>query len=307
MVGAVGDRVSVDLVGPFPETERGNRYLLVAQDYFSKWTEIYAVPDATAVTCANVLVNEFFARFGIPLSVHSDQGRCFESELFSSMCSLLGIRHTRTSPYRPACNGLVERFNSTMVQMIKAYLEGKQSNWDLNLGCLEGAYRSSVHESTKYSPNQLMLGRELRKPANLVFGDPPRQEMESLGQYSQQLKDDLQEAHRITREHLKQAFQRQKDNYDVKLLVNKYKLGDAVWFLDESRKLHRCPKLQNIWQGPYLVIKKKSDLNYEIQINCKGKRKVVHHNKLKPYPGSKPQWMITVTRFLTNQNKNSER
>lgn len=219
-VGAPLDRIGEDLMGPFPVTPRGNRHVMVIQDYFTKWVEVYPIPDGTAVTCANVLVNEFLARFGMPLSIHPDQGRNFEADLFKETCKLLGIHKSRTSPHRPACNGLVERFNSTLIKLIKSYLEGKQSNWDLNLGCLAGAYRSSLHESTKYSPNMLMLGRHTRLPVDLVFGDPPRGEIPLYGEYVTELREDLQRAHELTREHLKSAAKRQKNNYDVKLSIN---------------------------------------------------------------------------------------
>lgn len=297
-IGAPMDRIGVDLLGPLPVTPRGNKYIMVAQDYFSKWVEVYAIPDGTAETCANVLVNEFLSRFGMPLSIHTDQGRNFESELFKGMCTLLGIHKTRTSPYRPACNGLVERFNSTLIKMIKAFLDGKQVNWDLNLGCLAGAYRSSQNESTKYSPNMLMLGRQTRAPADIVFGDPPQQETSSLGDYVYQLKLDLQKSYEITRTNLKQAAQHQKSNYDVKLATNTYKPGDVVWFLDESRTPKKCPKLQNLWQGPNIVIAKTSDLNYKILFNKKGKQRLVHHNKLKPYLGNKPNWVKSLSKNI---------
>ena len=122
-MGAPLDRVGIDLLGPLPLTPRGNRHLLVIQDYFTKWVEVYPVADTTAETCADKLVNEFISRFGTPLSIHSDQGRNFESDLFQELCKLLEIKKTRTSPRHPSCNGMVERFNSTLIKMIKSYLE----------------------------------------------------------------------------------------------------------------------------------------------------------------------------------------
>lgn len=74
-----------------------------------------------------------------------------------------------------------------------------------------------------------------------------------------------------------------------------------VWFRDESRRLKKCPKLQNLWLGPCVVLRKNSDLNYEIQLNAKGKRRTVHHNKLKPYVGDKPNWVKSLTKKLTGE------
>ena len=102
-VGAPLDRLATDVLGQLPETPRGNKYVLVVTDHFSKWVEVFAVPDQTAVTCAEKLLNEVIARFGCPLSLHSDQGRNYESNIFKELCRLLGIRKTRTSVRNPRC------------------------------------------------------------------------------------------------------------------------------------------------------------------------------------------------------------
>ena len=105
------DRLCSDILGPFPISERGNRFVLVVMDCFSKWVEAYAIPDLTAETVARKIVNEFISRFGNPLEFHTDQGRNYESNLFQEMCRLLEIHKTWTTPYHPSSNGSVERFN----------------------------------------------------------------------------------------------------------------------------------------------------------------------------------------------------
>ena len=122
--------------------------MLAATDYFTKWVEIFAIPDQSAATCAKTILNEVIARFGCPYDIHSDQGCNYESALFSELCQLLEICRTRTTPGHPHCNGQVERFNRTLVGMIKSYLRGQQHNWDQHLGCLAAAYQATPHEST---------------------------------------------------------------------------------------------------------------------------------------------------------------
>ena len=128
--GAPLDRLATDILGPFPESTRGNKYVLAVTDYFTKWVEIFPIPDQTAPTCAEIILNEVIARFGCPYNIHSDQGRNYESAIFSELCQLLEIRKTRTSPGHSSCNGQVEHFNRTLVSMIKAYLKGQQREWD---------------------------------------------------------------------------------------------------------------------------------------------------------------------------------
>ena len=105
------ERVAIDVLGPLPETDRGTKYILIAMDYFSKWPEAYALPNQEAVTIADVLVSQFFTRFGVPTELHSDQVRNFGSRVFQEVCSLLGIHKTRTTALHPQSDGMVEQPN----------------------------------------------------------------------------------------------------------------------------------------------------------------------------------------------------
>ena len=171
-VGSPMERVAIDILGPLPTSEEGNKYLLIAADYFTKWVEAYAIPNQEAVTVADVLVKEFVCRYGVPLFIHSDQGRNFESAVFGEMCRLLGISKTRTTPLHPQSDGMVERFNQTIENQLSKYVEDHQHDWDKYIPFLMMAYRTAVHESTGHSPAQLMLGRHLRLPIDLVIERP---------------------------------------------------------------------------------------------------------------------------------------
>ena len=95
-------------------SSKGNKYLLVVADYFTKWPEAFPLPNQEAGTVTEALVNEVVCRFGVPLELHSDQGRNFESAVFSEMRNLLGIRKTRTTPLHPQSDEMVERMNRTL-------------------------------------------------------------------------------------------------------------------------------------------------------------------------------------------------
>ena len=114
--------VATDLVGPLPESENGNRYILVVADYFTRWMEAFPLPNQEASTVASKLVDEVFLRFSVPEQLHSDQGRQFESQLLSEICKLLKITKTKTTPYHPQCDGLVERFNRTLLNMLATFV-----------------------------------------------------------------------------------------------------------------------------------------------------------------------------------------
>ena len=111
--------------------------------------------------------------------------------------------------------------------MIKAFIDGKQNDWDLYLGCLAAAYRSAVHESTGFTPNMLMLGQEVQTPVDLLFGKPKEQEM-SYGEYVDSMQHNLYQAHNQAQKWLGQSAKCQEENYNIKIALNAYNPGDLV-------------------------------------------------------------------------------
>lgn len=305
ITGAPWDVLAMDYLGPLPETRRGNKYILVLTDLFTKYVEVLPVPNQTAEDCTMRILNEFVSRWGTPLAIHSDRGSAFESKIFKNLCRLLEVKKTRTSPRNPQGNGQTERFNKTLVKMVKAYLTGEQDEWDLHLGCIAGAYRSTPSETTKLTPNLLSIGREVRLPADLIFGhkNSIAKPAPEYTDHVQDLKERMQYAHEIARQHLSHSTKRSKEIYDVKLSFHNYTVGDAVWCLHETRQVGVTPKLEKKFDGPFLIKVKRSDLNFVIQLDGRGQQRVVHHNKLKPYEGKcLPKWMEKARRASRGVN-----
>ena len=125
-----------------------------------------------AHTVADKLVHGLIARFGVPLQLHTDQGRQFESNLFQELCNLLGIAKTRTTSYHPQSDGLVERYNRTLQGMLSLFVEENQRDWDEYVAVLCMAYRASPQESTNVTPNMMMLGHEVNLPVDILYGRP---------------------------------------------------------------------------------------------------------------------------------------
>ena len=232
------DRVATDILGPLPTTESGNRYILVIGELFSKWVEAYALPDHTAESVVSRMVQEFMSRFGAPLDLHADQGRNYESKLFSDVCKLLGIHKTRSPPYHPSSNGMIERFNATLLDMISMYVNDNQRDWDENLALLTAAYRCCAHPSTGFSPNKLMLSREVNLPIDLVLGLPPKSVDDNTpNEYVQELQKTMSEVFQLSRQHLQGSGQRQKRDYDTRITCHNYEPGDLVYTRDSTRKV----------------------------------------------------------------------
>ena len=300
MSGAPGDFVPTDFLGPLPVTDRGNRYILLVPDHFTKYVEILPVPDVE-VFAAKILSN-FISRWGCPLTIHSDQGRTYESKVFSELCRMLEVNKSRTSPMNPKGNGQSERFNRTLIRMIKAYLCGEQKEWDLYLGCLAGAYRATPNVSMKLTPNPLMMGREVRLPVELAFNSIRTYQGEKVttyGKYVDSLRDKVQHAHNVARKHLDAAAKRSREIYDTTVLVNKYQPGDLVWSLLESTKLGVMHKLEPAYEGPFLIKKNLGNIDFLLQVDKSGTEKKRHHVELKPYcDDCPPRWLARAKKKL---------
>ena len=123
----------MDIADPFPVPEDGNKYKMVVSDYFSKWLEAYAIRNQEATTVATTLIDDnWISRFGVPMELHLDQGRNFESNLLQSVTEVLGIQKTRTTPLHLQSDGMVERFSRTMEELAQVVAEN-QKDWDRHL------------------------------------------------------------------------------------------------------------------------------------------------------------------------------
>jgi hypothetical protein len=116
------DRITMDILGKLLVSENGNKYILVVSDYFTKWTECFPMPNMEAAKVGRIIVEEVVSRFDVSSSIHSNQGRQYQSEFFSEMCRVLQIKQNRTTPYHLQGDRMVERFNKTLTTMQSAYV-----------------------------------------------------------------------------------------------------------------------------------------------------------------------------------------
>lgn len=282
-VGFPLERVAMDIMGPLPVSERGHRYVLVVMDYFTKWAEAFPLPNQEAQTIAEVFVTHFVCRYGMPSQIHTDRGKNFDSRLLQSICKLLDIEKTLTSAYRPQSDGLVERMNRTLEDIVSKYVQYDQKDWDKYLPFALMAYRASPQETSGLSPNLLMFGREVSIPLRFIAGKVPGTEGEDKEEgYALKVRERLEVAFEIARESSHVAQRRQKRYYDLKVCGQPYKVGEKVWVYNPARTKGLTPKLQSRWQGPCNIIKKLSDANYVIKRPRARKTEVVHFDRLKP-------------------------
>ena len=291
VMGLPGERAAADVGGPLPVTPRGNRYVLVVGDYFTKWIEAIPVPNQTAETLARAILEHYITKFGVPLSLHTDQGRSFESALWKELCTILGMKKTRTTPYRPQSDGYIERFNRTLWHMLRTCTEERKDDWDDVIPILAMAYRSAVNEVTGQTPNMLMLGREIHLPIDLALPSEPV--ITTIPEYVSQLRENMELVYEQVRKKTNWEVKRRKERYDTTAIATRLKPGDKVWYNISQLKDANNPsrKLRRRRRGPYLVVKKISDVTF-IMAKSRDVQVAVHVDHIHKYRGPKqPRWM----------------
>ena len=249
---------------------------MVVQDYFTKWAEAIPLQNQTAVLITEELV-KLCATYGLPEIVHSDQGRAFESTILRQTLEAFGTRKAHTSPYHPQGDGMVERFNRSLLQLLRTYVE-KEEDWEQYLPLALYAYRTAQHSSTGISPFVLMFGRQPKMP---LIGTPLAFD---TGTYKKHLCAKFSELQGIVEANLVQASTRQKIGYDRHIRPSRqFKIGDPVWL-----SIPTAGKLSPRWEGNWRISSVKSPVTMEIM---DGKRsRVVHINhRVQPDTAATPE------------------
>ena len=320
-VGEPLDRTATDVMGPLPKTKNRNQYVLVIGDYFTKWIEAIPVPNFTAKTCADAILHHFILKFGVPLSIHSDQGQNFCSRIWKELCTMLQMKKTKTTSHYPQSNGFIERFNRTLASCLRACKEKDDTEWDELVPLLAMAYRSSVQESSGVSPNLAMLGREINLPIDVAMPkyepDPPvdpdpkkkKKKGVKMTEYCQILRDNMRKIHEIVRQNTTWSMQRQKQQYDATSDDRKeFKQFDLVWWniVQDSKNIN-CRKLTPLRKGPYMIERSCGDVKFYVRTGPRTAQ-VIHRDKLLPYKGIEvPKWMENAKKRIIERSWGNRR
>ena len=272
----------MDIIGPLPRSNNDNKYILTICDYATRCPDAIPILNTEANTIAKELVS-VFARVGIPDEILTDQGSNFMSSLLQEMYLMLNISRLRTSPYHPQTDGLTERFNGTLKSMIRKLTASNQKDWDEHLPHLLFAYREVPQESTGFSPFELLYGRRVREPLDILkeVWVGYEGEKENVNIHVLEMRRCLEEMSEL-----------------VKFKPQDLKVGDEVPILEPARR----SKLQLEWNGPYKVMRRVSEVDYEVQTPGRRREKKVYHvNLLKKW--QKPETVEGFTALDDSQER----
>lgn len=235
-------------------SSNGLENVLVITDVFTKFTQAIPTRDQKARTVADVLVKEWFVRYGVPRRLHSDQGRCFEAEIIKELSHMYGIKKSRTTPYHPTGNGQAERFNRTMHNLLRTLGAEEKRRWNQHIMELVFAYNATPHASTGYTPYFLFFGREPQLPIDQLFSPPvegntnPTNIDEWVAKHQSQLEDAWERAAK----NLEKEARRRQDAHKTTRRGVELEEGQRVLLRQQAWTGRH--KIQDVWQGrPYRI------------------------------------------------------
>lgn len=259
--------------------------VLVITDHFTKYAVAVPTKNQTAKTTARVFFDNFVVNYGLPARLHSDQGRNFESQLLKELLQVCGIRKSRTTPYHPQGNGCTERFNRTLISMLRTLEDEQKKNWKLYIPQLVHAYNCTLHHTTGKSPYLLMFGRQPRIAVDVLLDSHnPATENRTYTDYVTELKQRLHHTYGLVTEAMKKCAAKSKGRYDTRVRGAVPEVGDQV--LVKLVGLIGKHKLANKWESEtYTVIERPGDGMpvYVVQRSTgTGPKRTLHRNMLLP-------------------------
>lgn len=261
----------------------GFQHILIITDHFSRFAVAVPTKNFTAKTTAEAFYNNFITNYGIPVRIHSDQGANFDGNIIKELCLITGMKKSRTTPYHPMGNGMCERFNRTLLNMLGTLHPAQKTNWKKYLSPLVQAYNSTRHESTGQSPYRLMFGREPLLPVDVAFGIN-NQEKKSLTKYIEDLRTRMKTAYHLARKSADRSRVKQGKYYDLKVRGIDLHEGDRV--LVKVVAFDGKHKIADKWEEEAYIVLRQPNKEVPVYVvqreDGTGKKRTLHRNLLLP-------------------------
>ena len=311
------DRIALD-VKHVQASRAGYRYIVAAIDYLTKYVEARPIRFQTASEISLFLYEEIICRHGCPTIIVSDNGKPFVSKLLQQVCRTYSIIHKTTTPYNPQSNGLIERFNRTLGQILQKRSMEEKEDWDQYLPAALFAYRTIKQASTQQTPFFLLYGYEPKTPFDMDYHiyerNSPKFEAILKHRTVHQIHN-LSNIREVAAQNIRQTQESQKKQIENKILDERkelkppFRLGDLVLIYKDYLSTSWSAKLQDKWEGPYIVQHILGKGTYHIKSMNPDDTKLrrVHGNRMKPYLLPKVQWcQENLRHIMTNLDEQTK-
>ena len=268
--------------------------------HFTKWYEAIPLPDQTAATTSDAILERWIRRFGCPYSIHADRGTNFESHFYANLLQKLEIDKTRTTAFHPQSNSVIEKMNRSLLNMLAKCIDEDQTNWSVKLPYVLMAYPSSIHESTGFTPHYLVFGHEISLPLDLMYRPPQSTTPIDVHDWVSQKEKAFRQAYELVRRNATAQQRRRNNLYNKRVHGPTYREGEHVLLHYPVVQPGKSPKLSSPWRGPYEILKCLNDFNYKIKELTTGKVQVVLYDRMKRYNGQIPVASNVQTRQPTH-------
>ena len=256
--------VTIDIMGPLKETTSNMKYILVMSDYATRYCVLRPLPDTSAATVGKVFFDEWICTLGAPISVSSDKGPAFVSEIMREICRMYGIEQKFSCPYVPRSHGIVERLQETVQQVLSFYLDKYREEWDRALQGIASCINSIPSSSTALSPNFLMFGREPRKTIDTVLKPPPKARR-SIREYLETFISDLENSRAIAQETSQKKRTQYAKSFNKRAQAVNFKVGDLVFMYIPKNRKGFSKSLSHNWHGPYIIVDTEGQLHFRLR------------------------------------------
>lgn len=277
-------RIGMDKLGPLPQSLDGNKYIFVVTDYCTRTVIAKATPNGTASEAAKFFLHDVILRYNAPKEIVTDRGTEFCNELFKSVTDLWSAIHRRTTAYHPRTNGLTERFNKTIADMMSHYVSEKHDDWDRYLPFLVHAYNTASHDTLGYSPAELLLGFTPDEVPDVALDlpglipDANKSPMMDIIIYRTKAREIAAQRLEKSQESSAARFDKNKRSTE-----ETYKVGDLVWIKYPKRPSDgQAKKLKYQYTGPHRLRCQTAVNDFEIE-DATGKIEIVNADRFKRY------------------------
>ena len=281
--------IAIDIVGPITSSNRASLILTIVEVY-TRWGVAVPVVRQDTKSIVHALIHRWINIYGMPVVIMSDNGPGFASAVMKLCMKAMGVKIKNVLPYHPQSNGVCERVNATIINMLASYVQDptKQHLWADYVTHVIFAYNTAVHSATGYTPYYLVYGREARIASEaLVSGSHMgARTCKTYPAYVKEIHRNAYQAHqhienRITLRH----DQREKENAMLKSLAG-YAIGDKVMVYSMPRSAsgkNISKKLLSPYLGPFIVINQFNDVSYQVKDDSNNKKLLVHVSRMKRF------------------------